>query len=260
MTVTLKTTGIAARCTMCIAVDPDTGLLRDFASAAVTADMTQTGLTISSQSYNGTTRGYWTNGASATLTFGTNKPVFAYVGATGFETFAAFTALEYATTDNAGFIVGDSGEQSGFKFIAAKGMESWRLGNVTTVVAGVTNGTTYGGGVCITRDSAHAAYHRPPGGSTVGPNAADSIGGAEVNFSLSALGRSGTAGTIVDHKLFCVALFRAASASPVAMTQAEFESLADDWFGTLFDVTASGGAELPSLTMPPMLTASWGRR
>ncbi len=53
----LKTTGIAALCKMVIAVDPDTGTIKDSASAAVTADMTVgANVTIGSQPWDGTTR------------------------------------------------------------------------------------------------------------------------------------------------------------------------------------------------------------
>ena len=77
----LKTTGIAALCKMVIAVDPDTGTIKDFSNASVTAAMTVgANVTIGSQDWNGTTRSYFRQGSGTTVAdfvaFGATKPQF----------------------------------------------------------------------------------------------------------------------------------------------------------------------------------------
>ncbi|MCL2344961.1 MAG: hypothetical protein FWC58_03795 [Desulfobulbus sp.] len=81
MTYQLKTTGIAAHCTMCITVDPGDGVVKDFASSAVTSTISVgASVTFGEQAWAGIPRKYFkmaaTTLAAGTVTFGANKPQF----------------------------------------------------------------------------------------------------------------------------------------------------------------------------------------
>lgn len=233
----LKTSGIAANCLMAIAVDPDTNAIKDFASATVTADMTIGGsITVGSQAWDGITRKYFQLAASNYVGFGTNKPSFTFnasntqrtviwigeVAGSGARVFGN-NSSEYFAAVNTGIggnthptaIVGANPiSGTGASLVAGnKRIFGWSL---------VRGGATDSSFIYSAEDTASSG--------TVTPK---TITSPDVNYQLSYVGRRNDNTTQQNDKIHAVLIFN------TALSQADFDSLRDDWFGTLFEVAGA---------------------
>lgn len=99
----LKSTGLAATALHWFAVDPDTNTVKDFASSAVTADMTVgANVTVGDLTWDGITQKYFRNGAGTTdadfIKFGATKPSWAVNSTTPQRTYVALVQIENTTT------------------------------------------------------------------------------------------------------------------------------------------------------------------
>lgn len=239
----LKTTGIAANCKMLIAVDPDTGTIKDFASSAVTADMTVgANVTINEQAWDGVTRKYWMLGSGTAaadfIAFGTNKPLW-QLSAAG-RTAASAVWIGELVTGSHGRMFGNNSSEY--------------LGQIDTGSGGSTHPAAYIGANAYNGGQATAAPGKRIYGwsftRSVARNwytAADTAGSmttgsgpmAAVNlsYSLSYIARRNDNTTHNQDKVHCIAIF------DVHLTEAQWDSLRDDWFGTLLEVVSGGAVE-----------------
>lgn len=237
----LKTTGIAANCKMLIAVDPDTGTIKDFASSAVTSDMTVgANVTINEQAWDGITRKYWVLGSGTTsadfIAFGTNKPLWQLNS--GGRTAASAVWIGELVTSSHGRMFGSS--------------SSNYLGQIDTGAGGSTHpaafiaSNSYNGGQAnaapgkriygwsFTRSGSRNWYTAADTASSM-TTGSGSVGAVEDSYSLSYIARRNDNTTHNQDKVHCIAIF------DVHLTEAQWDSLRDDWFGTLLEA-ASGGA------------------
>ena len=236
----LKTSGIAANCLMAIAVDPDTNAIKDFASATVTADMTIGGsITVGSQAWDGITRKYFQLAASNYVGFGTNKPSFTFnasntqrtviwigevagAGARVFgnnssEYFAAVNTGLGGATHPTAVIGANTISGTGASLVAGnKRIFGWSL---------VRGGATNSSFIYSAEDTASSGTVTPK--TVTSPN---------VDYKLSYVGRRNDNTTQQNDKIHAVLIFN------TALSQADFDSLRDDWFGELFEVAGGGGA------------------
>lgn len=236
----LKTTGIAANCTMCIAVDPDTNTIKDFASSAVTADMAVgANVTIGSQGWDGITRKYWQIPSGTTdadfVKFGTNKPLF-NIGASGTERtivwigeVAGSLARAFGNSSSEYFMSRDSGSGGNTWPTAYVGANALQ-GNGTAL----TSGQKAIWGHVLRRGTDWTAYRALDTDTSMGSNTG-SLGAVNVSYSLTYVNRRNDNTAHQTDKTHAILIFN------TALSGAEWDSLRDDWFGTLLEA-ASGGA------------------
>lgn len=239
----LKTTGIAANCTMLIAVDPDTGTIKDFASSAVTADMTVgANVTTGTQAWDGITRHYWRLGSGTAaadfIAFGTNKPLWALNAAV--RTAASAVWIGELVTGSHGRMFGNN--------------SSSYLGQIDTGAGGSTHpaaliaSNSYNGGQAnaapgkriygwsFTRSGSRNWYTAADTASSM-TTGSGSVSAVEDSYSLSYIARRNDNTTHNQDKVHCIAIF------DVHLTEAQWDSLRDDWFGTLLEVVSGGAVE-----------------
>lgn len=241
----LKSTGIAANCTMCIAVDPDTGTIKDFASSAVTTDLLiGANVTISSQTWDGITRSYWKSGSGTTdadfVKFGTNKPQF-QVNATVPNSSAVFigeAAGAYARmfgVDSSTYIAAQSGASGGstlpYAYIAAAAY----TGNQTALTAGQK--AIWGFSFRRSGTSDWFWANATDANMTTGNTAA--IGAMTQTWTLSYVNRRNDSTAHQQDKVHAILIFN------TALAQADWDSLRDDWFGTLLQSAGAAATSAP---------------
>ena len=247
MTTTLKTTGIATNCTLCLMVNPDTNLLQDFASAAVTSTLTvDAGVTISAGTWNGAARSYAQLGTNVNfIGFGANKPQVKLNSITNqeltvvgiFET-ASFgtrvfgpdasnyfgTNIQSSPSPAIKYYLTPPTSGSGANFAAG---EKWLFG--FSCVSEVST-TVYKAKHDAASVFTEAATNILPGS----PGA--------LSWVLDWVCRRTDSTTQQADKLYAVLVFNK------ALTAAEWDTLRVDWRGTLLSTTAD--------TTPPTLTGS----
>lgn len=247
MAVTLKTTGIAAQLINCIAVNPQTGVLQDFASATITSTMVvDADLVITDDTWKGVTRKKITLSTGNHIQFGANKPSFSIAAA------ASGTGVTYVwigiAAGNDTFVVGADSN----RYFAA------RLTNGGTVSPAIKNfNGSQGSGARITAGKAMFGASILPGTSTRLFSAQESA--ADLTIAAGSLTMPGSAGAFdvpVEYlmrstnteqpqepsSLFAYLKFSA------ALTDEQVQALHDDWFGELFDVIVEADTTPPALT------------
>lgn len=256
MTYKLKTTGIAASCIACIAVDPDTNQIKDFASAAVTADMTVGGgISVASGTWNGNARKYMQLATSNNVAFGTNKPTF---------------TLSVSQTQRTVIWIGEAAGNSARVF---GNSASDYFASVNTAAGGATypHASIASNSVAATSPSIAAGAKVIFGWSLVRGGAANSsfvysanhdgvskvvtpktVGSINPSYPLSFVGRRNDNATQQNDKIYAVLIFN------TALTEAQFDSLQADWFGQLFEVASLAGPsfDITATTALPSFSGS----
>lgn len=236
----LKSTGIAANCTMFIGVDPDTSAIKDFASSAVTADMViGANVTTGSQTWDGNTRSYFQLGAGTAaadfVQFGTNKPSF------------GLPASSQRTVVFIGEIGGDPDRVFGND--SSNYFASRSLSGGTSHPIMLLGGIARNGGL-TNPASGKKIYGLSfvQGTSTTAYSAADTdasmtevtgLGSMTSNagYSLDYIGRRDDSTIHQTSKIHAVLIFN------TALSNSDWASLRDDWFGTLLEVVSGGAVE-----------------
>lgn len=235
----LKTTGIAANCTMCIAVDPDTNTVKDFASSAVTADMTVgANVTISSQSWDGNTRYYWRPGSGTAdadfVKFGTTKPQFAYTSGVSrtivfIGEVADGSARVFGASSSDYFAARDTGVGGSTHpaFVS--------IGIITGSLAGLSAGNKRIFGFSLVQGTGATAYSAADTDASM--TVVTGLGsGNAATWNLGYVNRRNDSTTHFRDKTHAILIFN------TALTEAQWDSLRDDWFGTLLEVSGGGGS------------------
>lgn len=244
----LKSTGIAANCTMLIAVDPDTGTVKDFASSAVTADMTVgANVTTGSQAWDGNTRHYFRHGAGTTdadfVKFGTTKPnwtfnvnglerTWVFVGEVAGTQARAFGKDSSIYTAQINLAAGGSTHPAhvgaGYATSASGGNASPASGSKRIFGFSMKHGSAGGHGYAYTAADTDASM-------TVTDVGAPTSTSATNNFDLTYVGRRNDATAHQQDKVHLIAIFDA------SLAEADWDTLRDDWFGTLLETAGGGG-------------------
>lgn len=257
----LKSTGIAANCTMCIAVDPDTGTVKDFASAEVTADMVVAeAITngIAAQEWNGVSRYYAPLSANNFIAFGDTKPRFecnvngqqrtvVWIGEAGGNNVRAFGygSTSYFASAN----LGGGGDSYPTKV---------GLGNTSPVTGGLVRPSAgqkviFGfsfehGSYCTAYVADHddeamtviSGLAAPTGTSATGTN----------NFDLEFVGRRNDSTAQQNDKIHAVLIF------DTDLSEEQWDSLRDDWFGVLLEFDGPPPDETAPTLSNPTATAT----
>lgn len=245
----LKSTGIATQCLMCIAVDPDTGTIKDYASAAVTTDLVVgANVTLGTQAWDGISRDYFRLGAGTAaddfVAFGATKPVWnltdsgTQLTAVAIGEVAGASARCFGADSNNYFAAIDLGASAYYPTL--------RVGATAKRGAGaaLTTGTKAIFGVAIDRTNSCTAFRSLDTDATMTVDAG--IGGAvsgSSNFALNYVGRRDDSTTHQQDKWHLIAFFSG------LLVEADFDALRDDWFGTLFE-SSGGDVTAPVLTSP----------
>jgi len=230
----LKSTGIAANCTMLIALDPDTGTVKDFASAGVTEDMTVTGLTTGTATWDGNTRSYFSLAAATNIAFGDEAPTVTLNTTTNPElTIVAAVELDnplntmvFGTNSSNYFSARNATSGVGHPFLA-EGASSW--GGDTTISTGERRifgfGLKYDDGYS---GALWTALH-DDSAMTTGAMTGGTI--TSISMGLTHVGSRNGSGTGFSDaaKWFFVATFDA------QLSEAQWDSLRDDWFNVLLE-------------------------
>lgn len=233
----LKSTGIAANCTMCIAVDPDTNTIKDFASAGVTADMTVGTHTITSQTWDGNSRKGWVMDTDQYLAFGATKPALALDTTNNQLTMVAL--VEHLVTTN----VRVFGEDSSNLFQSTAGATdnhpkiNWTPGSRTGAFTNPALNEKRIFGFSCNHNSTIVAYTALHDDAAMTKNTTlTDLGTGIEAWDLDYIGRQTDSTSQAAVRFFGVFLFN------VALTEAQWDSLRDDWFNTLLEVDGGGGS------------------
>lgn len=241
----LKSTGIAANCTMMIAVDPDTGTIKDFASASVTTDLlVGANVTVASQSWDGNTRHYFRNGAGSTdadfVKFGATKPNWSnnVNGTARTVVFIGEAAGAYVRVfgkDASHYFSGQSGSGGGntLPYVIGCGWSASVDGGGTALTSGQKALFGYSS-VHGTSATAYWALHDAASMSSSAETAPANTSTAH-NFDLTYVGRRADSTGNNRDKIHAILIFNA------ALSEAQWDSLRDDWFGTLLESAGGGG-------------------
>ncbi len=240
MAYTLLSSGIATNLVMCVALDSDGTTIKEFVSSDVNSNKTTTGVTTSSATWKGTSRGYFAVTGSAaspnSVQFPSgHRPVWNVVGVGGGGDGAAvFVALNGFSGTGSGtypWIIDDNA----FNIFGADGPSNKIVLNGTarsssTVPTNWTNGST--------KFSVGANYSSfdSPGwwiyyGLESGSLSQDASGNDAGSLSTANItGVGGWSGFYTGPGNYHIAaLFNR------TLTLTEMQSLHNDWFGTLFD-------------------------
>lgn len=244
----LKTTGIAANCTMCIAVDPDTNTIKDFASSTVTADITvDAGITIGSGTWDGNTRKYFQLATGNYVGFGTNKPTFSFN-----TTNTPRTVVWIGENAGAGTLIfgNDSGNYFGANWIVGGG-DSFPTANIGSstqhgALVRPAAGEKWIFGFSLVRSTSTIAYTAKHDASAMTVQTLSAIS-SSVSYTLDFVGRRDDSTSQIADKIHAVLIF------DTDLTEAQWDTLRDDWFGTLLEAvvvpaTLSGTATLGDIT------------
>lgn len=240
----LKTTGIAANCTMCIAVDPDTGTIKDFASAGVTADMTVgANVTTGTRTWDGNSRHYFRLGAGTAaadfVAFGTTKPSYTNNVAGTQRTVvwigeAAGAQARVIGKDSSNYLASQDTGSGGATFPRLFGMGY--AGAVTGGGAAISAGAKRIFGISMIHGTSGITYAAADTDSamtavSVGAPTATST---TANFDVAYVGRRNDATAHQQDYVHAVLIFN------TALTEAQWDSLRDDWFTVLLEPAAGG--------------------
>ncbi len=252
----LKSTGIAANCTMLVAVDPDLNIIKEFASSSVNSTMAVgANVTIASQAWNGTTRSYFKYGAGTTnadyVVFGTNKPqwtndtdgmarTWVFIGQVGTssQTVRVFgkdsTNMAYSNDTATGGSTYPFQAGLGFTVKQNGGAAQPALGTKVIFGCSQVHGAGANGAAFYWSTDAAGTMSKL---SLTGPS-----GGSTANMALDAIGRRNDTTAHGDEKIHMIAIFYS------SLSDSDWESLHSDWFGTLLEVIPTSG---PTINTQP---------
>lgn len=234
MAYTLKASGIATNLVMCVAVDSDGTTVKEFVSSDVNSNKTMTGVTTGAALWKGTSRGYFvvsgTTGAPNCVEFPSgHRPTWDISGS---NTGSVFVALSGSTNLSGAFVVdtngaGMLGRASG-TVLTMNGIG--RLGTTTPPSDGTTK---WCGGGNYRNGGAYQIYYSPESNSSsLTPDNSGTDPTTGQAFSITGVGGS-TGLSVAPANYHIAALFN------TALSDGQMQSLRDDWFGTLFNVSGA---------------------
>lgn len=244
----IKTTGIAAACTMLIAVDPDTGTVKDFASSSVNADMTVgANVTTGTQSWDGNTRHYWMLGAGTTsadfIAFGATKPFWTNNSA-GLARTWVFCG-ELAGTSGRAFGDSASAYMSATSLVSGGSTRPYQIGGgYSSAQNGGLAAPTSGDKLIYGFSSVHGTYGayfsaaHDAGAMTTGSVSTPTATGSSAAWDLDFVARRNDSTSHLQDKIHFIAIFAD------DLSGAEWGSLRDDWFNVLLEVDGGGGTPI----------------
>lgn len=231
----------------CIAVDPDTSEVKDFASAGVTADLTVgANVTIASQTWKSVSRPYFQLGSGTAaddyIAFGATKPVW------DFNSGESRTLVVIGEAGS-GPILRIFGANSGAYFSTQNGttggstFPNLTLGGTATGTGGpLTSGQKFIGGFSVVHNTSSTAYRALEGDTTITSESATTLnpGGTTFDFNPAYIGRRNDSATsALSYKIHAVLILEG------ALSSTGWQALLDDWFGTLLEVAGGGGGGVP---------------
>lgn len=239
----LKTTGIAASVSMLIAVDEDGTTVKDFANLATVSKGAN--VTTGTQAWDGNTRAYFEPPASRTtaadfVSFTAGKPVIPWSGVSGKE----FTLVFIGAADSVGETIRAFGLSSANSLRSDNSVNSTgpTLRKASSVYSGTSswpgNNQKLIFGFNIKLNTSTAAFHAQDDAGamtkTTGLGVINRVDGSD--WTLDYVGRDNDSTTTGRQKTHAIIMF-----DDLLLSDAEWDSLRDDWFGTLLE-TASGGS------------------
>lgn len=237
MAYTLKTTGIATSAKCVVAIDEDGSTITEFVSSTVDANKTATNVTTGTGSWKSTTRGYFTlpgDSSNNIIKFASGHRPSVNDG-TGFSCFVAFHSLTNVGGDDWGLI--ERGGTSFWLRIKANetlvGLDSG-LSSSTSIPTGGTKSSI---GHVHKASTTTEYYYGLESGSLAADGSRTDPGFGGGTYEVSAIGND-PSGWYIGASIYCVAIFEG------DLALADFQSLHDDWFGTLFD-TGGGSSTTP---------------
>lgn len=248
----LKSSGLATRCTMCVAADPDTGVVTEFVNTQVNGAMTVGNVAIGQGVWNAVNRKYFhLPDKTSSLQFGVHKP--AYVQNSASPSLSFFAALEYRTAGEIGVIVSDGSVKHYFNgpYNSGGKIPTWMRDGVQY------SGSTYPAnqdmcalGYASTLGGKLKGYLRRNFGPTVvSPDTTLSSQVGDITTTVASIGLRANGAIATQHRYYLIALFDS------ELGQADFEALAADPFGVLlepFDPTVDppGGGQGGRIATP----------
>jgi hypothetical protein len=232
---TLKSSGLATDLLMCVAIDEDGTTVREFVSSDVNTNMTLTSVTTGSSTWKSVSRGYFVCTADGGAQYfgpkfaSGHRPAINAAGITG--VFIAFASHSVGNNTEAmsewasGIIVARS---SGGKFQMSTG--GGAVGNTTLP----TGGTKFSVGANHTAFVLNAFFYGAESGSLAADGSSVDPGFGTGSLDVAGIGGgAGQGNSPGSYHIFCY--------FDRALTEAEYQTLHDDWFGVLFDAPGGGG-------------------
>ena len=244
MPYTLKSTGLATSLVICVGIDSDGTTIKDFVSNRTLSYVSGHTPTVSSATWKGTSRGYFTTSGDGSFTpYGITftAPTINY-GGSGLAAFIAFSGASAATGSTGyDYAIGDSSNSFGLSRTSLSGPLSWCFsGNPqpgTGATSLPTNGTTkFSIGSSFLAGGTITIYYGLESGSLASDGS-----GTDINVPSNWLpnnigGDAGLGAQPGNYHIAC--------AFNRVLTLAEMQSLhgdgTNDWFSTLFN---SGAAD-----------------
>jgi len=232
----LKTTGIAANCTMCIAVDPDTDEIKDFSSSAVTSTITVgAGISIGSQDWDGNTRKFIQLAASNEVAFGANKPRYENFNSAGLERSVVWigesadaTAARVFGSDSQHYVAAVNLAAGGATHPAVNGLGFTTLQNGGFTAPSVGQKVIWGFSAKHgTGNTFYTALHNASAMSKAAVGTPTSS--ASSGFDIAFLSRRNDNVLKANDKIHVIAIF------DIELTESDWDALRDDWFTVLLE-------------------------
>jgi hypothetical protein len=239
MAYTLKASGLATDLLACVIVNDDGTTITDLSGSALTLG-TGVAATVATGSWKGTARKYFETLANGTFGFfGViwNTPVAVdETDGDGMACFAAFHGASANTTDTPfACIASADNEKRGFSRTVGANKGTYKSGGTVaaTTTDLPTNGSTkFSFGMSYRSANSSEAFYGLESGSLASEDTEASDGGFGGARNLYQLGGStGQGNQPAKYYIFC--LFDR------ILTEAEMQSLHDDWFGVLIDAGAA---------------------
>lgn len=232
---TLKTTGLATSATMVLAVDIGSGLVKEWVSSTVDSGKTVPGtVTYGTASWKSTTRDYfetYANGpfGSDPILFPTNRPSFPM--STGASVFVASAGLRAAGVDQRAFVVDETTGAAFGRSNSTGNKPCWFLNNgarYTATTDSPAQDVAFSVGSSIDMDTSGAFFYGLESGSLAADGTFSPSGWTNMALVTQIGGWQSNGNN--PGRWHCVATFSG------LLTLSDFQSLHNDWFGTLFDV------------------------
>jgi hypothetical protein len=247
MAYTLKTTGIAAAATSIIAVDDDGTTIRDFKSATRTANMTvNANVSRGSSTWKGGSRFYFETKANGSFDFygltfasGHEIPFNNSTGAPGTGTFIAYAGTPgISGGGTAAMLANAAGSDLLNRFTGTLNFGYSGTGTDKGLTTLPTDNTTkFSVGANFLYGSNRDYFYGLESGS-LAADGAYSEGGFGANSLISAIGGAAGQGNAPGKTHVIIVL-------PRPLTLSEYQSLHNDWFGTLFEVATNAVPTFP---------------
>lgn len=259
----LKTTGLATKLKSCVGVDEDGVTVKDFVTGNVAVQHASVAVPKTGTStWKGVARNWFRTdyGASVPETQGITwtTPPPAFVGATGLSFWCAANTMAGLASQTIWACA--DGNNTGLRFSATGNMEAYASGVfLATSTTAIPAATKVSFGLQMKLSASGLQFFRGLESGTLSADGTYNDPGAVGNQVLNSFGGRYGHGS-VPGEYFIACWFEDAA----LITEAEMQSLHNDWFGTLFQASAAGftvnGGLVASLTPNGAIIVSTGTR